>query len=515
MKSPNVLLIRPPGCFSRTKVGSTTGIPPSGIAYLAAYLRQKDIPVRILDAFGENPRQITPYGDKHNIFGLTIEQITERIPGEVNVIGISCMFSNEWFFVKELINRIKERFPDTVLVLGGEHATALPKYNMESCDALDYIVLGEGEVKFYKLLECLFYGENGIEKIKGIAYRSQDDIIVNAAPDRLRDLDSLPLPAWDLIPVETYLKEGLATIFSKEKRIMPLLASRGCPYKCKFCSNAVMWGNPYILRDHRKVVEEIKQYKRDYAITGFELYDLTFITSKSYVVNFCKLLIQEGLDLKWNIPSTRAEAIDEEVVHYLQKSGCTNICLTPDTGSDFQVKDMDKRVDLKKMTSTVRMLLRNGIILKVNLVIGFPNERHRHILKTILYGMKLAMLGVNSVIFYRFVPYPGSVYFEELQRNGRLPRFGPEFDRFLSINTYNELVDVYSFSKHVSNFSMRMYLFSGYILSMAAYILTHPLATLKIFKNIRKGRADSQIETLLIHLLSVLNRKRGSKGELH
>lgn len=514
MASLNVLLIKPPLCLSSTRISGATGTPPIGMAYIAAYLQQKNIPVRIIDSFGENPYQKTPYGEQHNIFGLTNEQIIDRITEDVDIVGISCMFSNEWFYVKELIIRIKEKFPNMITVLGGEHATALPKYIMESCNALDYLILGEGEIKFYKLLECLSNKRNEIEKTKGIVYKKQNQVVINenTPSSKIKDLDSLPFPAWNLIPIEIYLKEGLATISSKGERIMPILASRGCPYSCKFCSNAIMWGNSYVIRDYQQVVEEIKEYKKKYNISGFEFQDLTFITQKSWVINFCKQLIKENLNLKWNIPTTRAESIDEELIYYLKKSDCTNLCLTPDSGSDFQLKDMDKRVNLRKMTNTVKLLLKKGIVLKVNLVIGFPNEKHRHVLKTILYGMKLAMLGVNSVIFYRFVPYPGSVYFENLQKNGKLPQFGPKFDEFLSTNTYNELMKVYSFSKHISNLSIRIYLFSGYILSTLTYILTHPVTTFKMFKNIKEGRASSQIETILIQIFTFLKEKISTRS---
>jgi anaerobic magnesium-protoporphyrin IX monomethyl ester cyclase len=345
------------------------------------------------------------------------------------------------------------------------------------------------------------------EKVSGVVYRENGEIISKPNTNRIKELDLIPYPAWDLLPIENYLKEGLGTISAKGKRIMPLVASRGCPYACKFCSNEVMWGKGYVMRNPQDIIDELKFYIEKYNITSFELQDLTFITKKRWVIDFCKLLTEEDLGLDWNIPTTRSEAITEEVVSFIKKTNCTNLCLTPDTGSNFQIKDMNKRVKLDRVTKPVKILLANEITLKVNLVIGFPNEKHIHVWLTILYGMKLAFLGVNSVIFYRFVPYPGSIYFESLQKEKRIPQLGPDFDKFLSTNTYNELFEVYSFSKHISSIAIAIYLYAAYILVTMAFISTHPFEFIKMLGRVSKGKAESQIETLMIAVLRAVKRK--------
>lgn len=507
---PNICLINPPAVLSKGRIGSVTKNPPMGIAYIAGYLKEKmQIDLSVLDAFGERPVEPVDIG-KYVILGLTNEEIVNRIPDSMDVIGISCMFSNEWFYVKDLIQRIKDRYVNIKIVLGGEHATALPHYIMERCPAVDYIVLGEGEETFSRLVMSLCNKYN-VNNIPGIVYRDNGRVVTNnkSGKDRIIDIDRIPYPAWDLVPLENYLREGIGTITSKGKRIMPVLASRGCPYKCKFCSNAIMWYSPYIMRKTDEVIREIKLYKEKYNITSFEFEDLTLIFKKDWILDFCRKLAEARIDLDFNIPATRSESIDREVIDALVKCRCSNICITPDSGSTFQLDDMDKRLDLKKVSRVIKNLLAAGINLKVNLVIGFPSERHIHILQTILYGIKMSLLGVNSLLFYRFVPYPGSEYFSSLQENGKIPKEGRKFDDFLSVNTFNEFARIQSFSHYVSNIAIKIYLIGGYAVCQFLYYIVHPWEIFGTFRRAIKNQAEAQTDLLLINLLQKLGIMTG------
>lgn len=496
-----ITLIRGPVVLSSGRVGSVTASPPLGIAYVASYLLKHGKSADIIDAYGEDPLKKKP-GENYYIYGLMNEEIAEKISADMKIAGFSCMFSNEWFYLKQLIAIIKKRFPYVTTVLGGEHATALAEYCLSSCSELDYVIMGEGERTFLSLAEFLLRRTERKEDIGGLAYRHPGGgIMINPRGGRIRDLNEVPWPAWHLVPVENYLKNGIAVISAAGSRIMPVLASRGCPYSCKFCSSNKMWGRSFIMRDYKDVVREIKYYKEIYGINGFELHDLTFIMNREWVINFAKELIDQEISLTWNVQATRSEAISEEVVNYLFESGCRNLTLTPDSGSERQLNDMNKKVDLKKITEKVRLLLRKNIILKVNLVIGFPDERHRDIWKTILYGIKLSLLGTNNVLFYRFVPYPGSPYFELLQERKMFPDFRDDFDRFLITNIYNELSDIKSYSRYVSSFALRLYLFFGYIITQLSFLVFHPFHIFKMFRRIIKKQPQSQIEILMLNVI--------------
>lgn len=494
-----IVLVRPSSVLSKGRVGSVSAAPPLGVAYLAAVLRQERFPVSIVDGFGEAPRRVTEFPE-FDVLGLRNEEIVERLPADATMFGFSSMFSNEWIYLRQLIASVKRRFPHGTMVLGGEHASALPEYSLDSCSELDYVVTGEGETPIVQLARACFAREQ-LQSVGSLYYRQGGHIRFTAKQSRLKNITDLPFPAWDLLPAENYLRDGIATITRKGQRVMPMLASRGCPYACKFCSNPAMYGVNYYVRDVDNVIDEVRWLKDRYDISGFELHDLTFIIKRPWIKQFCHRLIEEGLQMQWNVPTTRSEAIDDEVVELLKESGCRNLCLTPDSGSPRMIKEMLKNVDLSKITHTARTILTSGIVLKMNIVFGFPGERHRDVWQSIVYGMRLSWYGIGTVLFYRFTPYPGSEYFELLRRRGKLPDFGPEFDRFLVTNIYNELSEMRSYSEHISDRSIRLYLFLAYALTQLTFFLRHPLQIFKTAARVWQNVPESQSDLLILESL--------------
>ena len=171
----HITLIRPP-IFSSIGSFSAPVTPPLALAYLSASLKKDRFSVESIDAVGEAMDQVhllkNPEG---RVRGLPIEKILQRIPKETNLIGISCMFSQEWPFVKSLVEAIALKFPDIPLVLGGEHITALPEFVLESCPNVDICVLGEGEETIVDVAKN--YPKNA-KSIHGILYRSKNGKIV-------------------------------------------------------------------------------------------------------------------------------------------------------------------------------------------------------------------------------------------------------------------------------------------------------------------------------------------------
>jgi len=520
VSSPDVLMIRGAAVMSRGRIGSVTLAPPIGIAYLAGYAESLGYTVQCIDAFGEDPMQSTEV-DYYDVLGITNEEVIRRIPSGVRVFAITCMFSNEWVYLRQLIEEIRARHPDSVICMGGEHATALSQYVLDTCPAIDFIIKGEGEFPFGQLLDVVIRGKGKLEDIVGLVRREGEEIewingqkspawtdnAMNIRLDkknqggRIKDLDQLPYPSWNLLPLNSYLDHGIATITARGSRTLPIIASRGCPYTCKFCSNPDMWGRRYTLRSPAQVIDELKFFMERYEINRFEIIDLTFIVKKSWVIEFATRLIDEDLGLKWNVPTTRSEAIDEEVVALLAKSGCTNLCLTPDSGSVRQLEEMEKMVDLEEVSKTLQVLLDQDITVKLNLVIGFPNETHKDILQSILYGIRVSLQGAPSVLFYPFVPYPGSAYFDLVQERKQLPELGPDFDRFLVTNIYNEIATMRSYSQNVGSLSLRTYVSMGYLVCFLSYVGSHPREVPGIARRVVTKTPQSQIELLMISLL--------------
>jgi anaerobic magnesium-protoporphyrin IX monomethyl ester cyclase len=430
-----VCLVRPPTLTSASGLGQDA-VPPLGLAYIAGAVRAVGHEVCAVDAVGAAVHQYSRvrWSDRVLLHGLRIEEIVGRIDPQAEVIGVSCMFSVEWPVAVELLAAIRSAFPRALIVLGGEHVTACPEFTLTECPA-DIGVLGEGEETIVELLQAHAAGCDPAA-VAGIAYRSPGGGIARTAPRaRIRAIDDIPPPDWTRFPVETYIDNAL-THGANLGRCMPILASRGCPYQCTFCSSPLMWTTRWSARRPDAVLAEMKEYIRRYRVTNFDFYDLTAIVKKSWIVDFCRLLIAERLGITWQLPSgTRSEAIDEEVAQLLHASGCRIISYAPESGSRAELARIKKRVDPDRVIASMRGARRAGLTIKTNLVFGFPGSAWRDVLDSFRFLARLAVLGVDDVNVFPFSPYPGSELFEQLLARGELRL---DTDYFRSLLAFND-----------------------------------------------------------------------------
>ena len=431
-----VCLVRPPTLSSSSAVGQDA-VPPLGLAYVAAALRAAGHAVQAVDAVGEAVHQYSRvrWDGRALAHGLRIEEIVARIDPAAEAIGIACMFSVEWPITAELVAAIRSAFPRALIVLGGEHVTACPELTLTSCPAADAGVLGEGEETIVDLLDAHAAGRD-LAEVAGIVHRGADGSIARTARrERIRAIDDIAPPDWSRFPVEAYIDNAL-THGANLGRSMPILASRGCPYRCTFCSSPLMWTTLWSARKPAAVVAEMKDYMRRYRVTNFDFYDLTAIVKRSWIVEFCRLLIAEGLDITWQLPTgTRSEAIDEEVARLLHDSGCRIISYAPESGSPAELKRIKKRVDPERMIESMRGARRAGLAIKTNFVFGFPGSSWREVRETFGFLARLAALGVDDVNTFPFSPYPGTELFDELVAAGKIV---VDDDYFRSLLAYND-----------------------------------------------------------------------------
>jgi radical SAM superfamily enzyme YgiQ (UPF0313 family) len=430
-----VCLVRPPTLTSASAVGQDA-VPPLGLAYVAGALRAAGHTVSAVDAVGEAVHQYSRVrlSERAVMHGLRFEEIVARIDRDVEVIGVSSMFTVEWPLVTELVAAIRASFPAAFIVLGGEHVTACPEFSLTECPAADVAVLGEAEETIVALLAARAAGR-ALDDVTGIAFRVPDGrVLRTAARERIRAVDDIPLPAWEPFPVETYIDNAL-THGANLGRSMPILASRGCPYRCTFCSSPLMWTTRWTARDPAAVVDEMKAYIRRYRVTNFDFYDLTAIVKRSWIVEFCRLLIAEQLDITWQLPTgTRSEAIDEEVARLLHASGCRIITYAPESGSTAELARIKKKIDPVRMLDSMRGARRAGLGIKVNFVLGFPGLSWRDVRDTFRFLARLAQIGVDDVNVFPFSPYPGSEIFDDLLAAGKLRLDADYFRSLLAFN---------------------------------------------------------------------------------
>ena len=192
------------------------------------------------------------------------------------------------------MNKIGEKFKDKYFIAGGEHFTAVPEICLEQCRDLDAIALGEGEETIVEIANAIDSNSSWL-KIPGLVVRDNDKFVKTEKRKRIIKLDEIPKPAWDLVPINKYLDLKLS-IGVDRGRTMPMLASRGCPFQCTFCSSPTMWGTTWIARDVKLLCDEIEEYIRKYSIDAVDFYDLTAIVKKSWIIEFCNEIISRNLN---------------------------------------------------------------------------------------------------------------------------------------------------------------------------------------------------------------------------
>jgi radical SAM superfamily enzyme YgiQ (UPF0313 family) len=428
----NVTLVEPQKYVSATNHASTVAMPPLGQAYVAASLEQAGHRVAIVDAFGMGLDRYTPFGPVF-LRGVSNAEAVAAIPADTDVIGVGCMFSCQWPATRLFIAEIKGRFPDIPLVMGGEHANALPEFSLSQAP-LDVVVLGEGEETAVHLMDYVA-GKTALEDIPGIVFLKDGKPVSTGPRKRIRDIDAISTPAWHLVDIERYMRfnqpHGAA-----QGRFMPMLATRGCPFECTFCSSPGMWTQRWIPRDPKKVVDEIESYMRRYEATDFQFEDLTAIVRGDWFVDFCQEILNRQLRITWQLPSgTRSEAISVEVARLMKKAGCHEFSYAPESGCPETLRIIKKKVSLDKLFQSAKDAIASGINVGCFFIIGFPSERWRNVLRTYQAIVKCAVLGFSTINVNAFSPQPHTELYNDLVKQGKIKL---DDDYFYSLFTFQD-----------------------------------------------------------------------------
>ena len=491
----HVVLVRAPVLFSQGSANNEA-VPHLAYAYLSAYLREAGFKVTIVDAIAEGLNRVVGYSACPGtlIQGLSVSETVQRIPADASIIGFSCMFSAEWLLNRDLVQQTRARFPDALLVAGGEHVTALPEYSLRDCPALDVIVKGEGEATM--LAVCLNHTQHGdFGQVPGTCYLDQGQTLIDRGGlPRIRQVDALPWPQWPEGYLEKFWSAG-KSYGIRHGRDIPILASRGCPYQCTFCSSPSMWTTRYVLRDIDDLMAEIEHYVERYQVDSIQFYDLTAITKKRWTVAFAKRLIESGLRLKWSLPSgTRSEILDEEVLTLLRESGCDYMAYAPESGSPRTLKRIKKRVRLDRMIHSIRTAKRLGFTVRTNLIIGFPEETRSDVWQTIRFGLSMAWLGVDEVPLWIYSSYPGTEIFEELRAQGKIEL---NDDYFLSLVSFNGKFSALNppgiSNQHLFGFELGLYRLGFTLLNYLVGYLRFPGRIWRTLRNLRTGREAATV----------------------
>lgn len=457
---------------------------PLGVAYLASLMREAGYEVDLIDSVGEAPQKLEDAEDgRVRRQGLSPDDIIGRIDPKTKVLGISLMFSQEWVEHRRLIDRIGEAYPDMTIVVGGEHATALPEFVLRQCPAIDYVVQGEGELIFLELASRILR-DDAPESVQGISYLDADGAYVDTGLGRrIADFPSLPRPAWDLCNVTSYFSKAFSFGVSYGRN-MPILATRGCPYQCTFCSNPTMWTTRYMMREPADVVDEIEDLMKTYGCNSVDFADLTAIVKKDWILAFCGEIQRRKLDIVWQLPTgTRAEALDQETLTALYESGCRLVVYAPESGSEETLKLIKKKLKLDNVLASAATAAKIGHMTKVNFILGFPGETRKSMLASVWACIRMAARGVGDTNVVVFSPYPGSQLFNELVTNGEIDIHDDEY--FYGLTAFFDFTNTKNYNGNVPSWQIGLIRFSGMSLFYLISYLLYPRRLLRLVEAAR------------------------------
>lgn len=472
--------------------------PPLGLAYVAGTLRAGGHDVNFIDGVGEALDSRHSVENDCFLYGLSLDEIVEKIPTDAEVIGVACGFSFEWPTCRDLISGIRKRFPDALLIGGGEHVTAVPDQSIEESE-LDLGVLGEGEETALEILDAFAEGTLDKASVEGIVYKDTNGKAVsNPRRARKRDLDNIPVPAWDITPIENYLERGFG--FGVDRgRSMPLMASRGCPYQCTFCSNPSMWTTRWIARNPDLLLDEIEAYQERYKAVNFDFYDLTAIVKKEWIVDFCRKIEERGLTFTWQLPSgTRSEAIDDEVAGLLFKSGCRNLSYSPESGSPSVLARIKKKITTDSVIDSISSSFSQGMNVKTNIIFGFPGETLKEVFESYRFIIRMGFAGAYDISVWAFSPYPGSELFEQIRKEKGIILDDPYYD---SLRSYADASRTVSYSENFSDKKLKTLRWFGVALFYGSAWLRRPLRPFTMVLNVLRGTQESRSEMALANML--------------
>jgi radical SAM superfamily enzyme YgiQ (UPF0313 family) len=364
-------------------------MPPLGIAWLAAVLREngfKDI--SLIDSV------INQYS-----YEDVVKLVKKNVP---DILGLS-FGTQSRFKAFDLARMLKKNFPDVPIVVGGPHPTLTADDILKNIPEIDIVCRGEGEYTFLDLVKTI-EKKVDLQYVKGISFRAKNgQIIHNPIREPIQDLDSLPLPARDLLPIDKYQQ----TIPLSDKKICTsMITARGCPYSCVYCSTSEQWGHKIRYRSPDNVVNEIKHLMKNYKLDGVGFFDDVFTMDKSRVIDICQKILEKKLNISWWCEA-RANTIDKEVVSWMKKAGCEHISMAIESGSDKILKNINKAITVEQGIEASKIIKKAGIKLKVFFMHSLPGETYEDIKKTVFLSRYLVnKIGVDEATQGLTLIYP-------------------------------------------------------------------------------------------------------------
>jgi magnesium-protoporphyrin IX monomethyl ester (oxidative) cyclase len=388
--------------------------------YLAAVLDKAGYTVEVLDAFMADyvPQK---NGDTVTV-GMSFNQIEKEILCRTpDVVGISGPFTSQIGNVLKVSEIVKKVNPNILTVVGGPHASTLPREFLEEAETVDIAVIGEGE---YALLEIVEYfeGKKSLNDILGIAYRKNGNVIINDKRPFLENLDELPYPAYHLVDMEYYLSNKKIGYRSFQSRAVSMVTSRGCPFNCCFCSVHLHMGKKFRAHSAQYVLNHIQHLVDKYDVKNifFEDDNLTFDLRRFEAI--CDGLIEHKIKIGWETPNgVRADCLNMSLLKKMKQSGVVSLFVGVESGDqEILNKVICKSLNLDQVVEFAKNAKQVGLKTGAFYIIGFPGEKKENMQRTVDFALMLKRDYDVGMHLFTATPTYGTRLYEQCKKNDYL-----------------------------------------------------------------------------------------------
>ncbi len=391
-------------CLVRPTFGSRFQVtPPLSLGYLSSALKQSGYnDVSLIDG---------------SLYLLTPQQAVEKLEasGGADVVGVQ-VYTGSHLWTRDFTKLVKETFSKTVVILGGPHITALKEHAMDFIKA-DYGVIGEGELSMTGFMQYLDGHIKDPSLVPGLFFKK--DGRWQHAQEKfgfIPDANDIPFPDWELLEPEKYfeLMEG-ATMPLRGKRPAPILTSRGCPYRCTFCSSGLTNKRIMRYRNPRNIVDEIKLLKTKYGVNEIFFTDDNLTMNIKRAEEIFDLMVNERVNVKWRAPNgIRLDRLSPPLVEKMSRSGGYYVGIGIETGNPDIMKCIRKKVNLNVVPNVVNLLHKHKIKVSGFFMCGIRGEKKTQIDDSINFALGIPF---DRIQVSNYIPYPGSedfsIIFEE------------------------------------------------------------------------------------------------------
>jgi len=423
-RKPRVILVVPPRTILKSSIKRCC--TPIGLAYIAAVLEKENIDIEILDSYAEGYNNEKDIGNGYIRVGLSENNIKSRIKNfNPDFVGVTCVFSSEITNTINICKLVKTVDSNIKVVVGGLHPSNYFSETLDMCPEIDFIILGEGEYRFLKLIK-------GEREFDGLVISKKRRVIPSRT--RIQDLDSMPFPARHLLKMDIYININKhKSPYPKRERTEQILTSRGCPGRCIFCSSGRFWGHNFRTRNPENVIAEIKQLIKDYNIQEFQFTDDSMTLDMERAIKIFDMM--KPLNVSFCMANgVFVNSLTKELIKKMKEAGCYQITFSVESGSKKSLRLMKKNVDLDRVKPLVDYAKKLGINCHAAFVLGIPGEEIEDIKKSFRFA---SYCDFDSVSFFIVSPLPGSELYDTCLSKGYLTDLSFQQLDFKSANINN------------------------------------------------------------------------------